>query len=72
MVNREVLAYSIASGFSSGELADSINAAVQDGWQPYGSPITLGEEVLQSMVKYSSTNVFKEAYCKALNLHGGK
>lgn len=37
--------------------APAVNEAIEDGWQPYGSPMKTGTNVHQAMVKYEPGSV---------------
>lgn len=49
--------YSVVSDYDSTRLIRKVNKMIQEGWQPFESPITISGEFIQAMVKYHTVSI---------------
>lgn len=58
----KIVEYMIKNALIGNDLAEHVQSAIDDGWQPYGAPIINGSYVYQSMVKYEVLTCHETTY----------
>ena len=51
-MEKRIIAYELADAFQD-EIAEMVNRAIADGWQPFGNAFTIKDRIFQPVVKYA-------------------
>lgn len=55
-MNKHITDYTIVGGFTSDDLVKHVQEKMKEGYEPYGSPFVILEEMVQPMIKWSKTD----------------
>lgn len=54
-MEKRIIAYELADAFQD-EIAEMVNRAIADGWQPFGNAFTIKDRIFQPVVKYADND----------------
>lgn len=52
----KVVEYKLVQNDENSNLSQNVKLHLEEGWQPYGGPVSIGQIVAQAMVKYDKAD----------------